>query len=311
MRKIIVITVSFLLVLFSVGCKKTDTKMDITVFVSILPQKYFVEKIAGDRVAVEVLVSPGKNPATYEPTPQQVTDLGSAKALFTIGVPFENAFLPKIQGILKSLKIVDTSSGIKKRMLEAHSHEGEEHHDEEGSMDSDEDDHDHGIPDPHIWLSPSLVKIQAKNIYDALIELDPSGKTDYLKGYESLISELDEVISELQKSLKPFAGSTLFVFHPAFGYFADEFGLKQVAIETGGKEAAPAKLTEIIEHAQKEGVKIIFVQPEFSQESAKKIAQAIGGTVVMLNPLYPDYINNLKSISTEIEKAYRQVKIEQ
>ncbi len=291
MRKLSVIIFSLLLVMFTIGCKKTETTQNISVFVSILPQKYFIEKIAGDRIKAKVLVSPGKNPATYEPTPQQVTDLGNAKALFTIGVPFENAFLPKIQGTLKSLRIFDTSNGITKRMLESHSHEGEEEH--------------HGTLDPHIWLSPSLVKIQAKNIYNALIEIDPSGKSDYKNGYESFIHELDELITDLQKTLKPFAGSTLFVFHPAFGYFADEFGLKQIAIETGGKEPSSQKLTEIIEYAQKEKVKIIFVQPEFSQESAKNIAKAISGTVIMLNPLDPDYINNLKSISTEIKKAYR------
>ena len=281
MRKVLFIVVSIFIVVFAMVGKTTDSKQDIKVFVSILPQKYFVEKIAGNRLIVEVLVSPGKSPATYEPTPQQVTDLGNAKALFTIGVPFENAFLPKIHGTLKSLKIVDTSGSIKKRMLEPET------------------------LDPHIWLSPSLVKIQAKNIYNALIEINPSGKSDYKKGYESLIKELDELTALLQKTLKPYAGSTLFVFHPAFGYFADEFGLNQVAIETGGKEPTPQKLTEIIEYAQKKGVKIIFVQPEFSQESAKKIAQAIGGTVIMLNPLNPDYINNLKSISTEIEKAFK------
>ena len=281
MRKVLFIVVSIFIVVFAMVGKTTDSKQDIKVFVSILPQKYFVEKIAGNRLIVEVLVSPGKSPATYEPTPQQVTDLGNAKALFTIGVPFENAFLPEIHGTLKSLKIVDTSGSIKKRMLEPET------------------------LDPHIWLSPSLVKIQAKNIYNALIEINPSGKSDYKKGYESLIKELDELTALLQKTLKPYAGSTLFVFHPAFGYFADEFGLNQVAIETGGKEPTPQKLTEIIEYAQKKGVKIIFVQPEFSQESAKKIAQAIGGTVIMLNPLNPDYINNLKSISTEIEKAFK------
>ncbi|MCG8572423.1 MAG: zinc ABC transporter substrate-binding protein [Spirochaetes bacterium] len=326
MRKVIIIVISFLLLLSIVGCKKTDTKQDITVFVSILPQKYFVEKIAGDRINVEVLVSPGKSPATYEPKPQQITDLGNAKALFTIGVPFEKAFLPKIQDTLKHLKIVDTSIGINKRMMEAHSHDHDdehhddehhedehhedehhedEHHEDEHHEDEHHEDEHHEVPDPHIWLSPSLVKIQAKNIYDALMEIDPSGKSDFKKGYDSFIMELDELKEELEKTLKPYAGSTLFVFHPAFGYFTDEFGLKQVAIETGGKEPAPAKLTEIIEHAQKEGVKIIFVQPEFSQESAKKIAQAIGGTVVLLNPLNPDYINNLKSISTEVAKAFK------
>lgn len=295
MRKITVITLSLLMIVLTMGCKKTNIKQNLTVFVSILPQKYFVEKIAGERVNVEVLVPPGKDPATYEPSPQQITGLGGAKALFSIGVPFEKAFLPKISNTLNQLKIVDTSVGIDKLMIEAHSHDDEEEHHEDELE----------VPDPHVWLSPSLVKIQAKNIYDALIELDHSGKSDYKKGYDSFIIELDELKTKLGKTLKPFSGSTLFVFHPAFGYFADEFGLVQVAIETGGKEPAPAKLTEIIEYAKKEKVKIIFVQPEFSQKSAKTIAQAIGGSVVMLSPLNPDYINNLKSISTEVAKAYK------
>jgi len=166
MRKVLLFSISFLIMLLVTGCKKTDTKQDNTVFVSILPQKYFVEKIAGDRLKVEVLVTPGKSPETYEPTPQQVISLGNAKALFTIGVPFENAFLPKIQATIKSLKIVDTSFGIKKRILEKETKA------------------------PHIWLSPSLVKIQAENIYNALIEIDPDGKSNYTKGYQCILDEL-------------------------------------------------------------------------------------------------------------------------
>ena len=297
MKKIFIISICFLFLLTIFGCKKTDTGKDFTVFVSILPQKYFVEKIAGERLKVEVLVSPGKSPHSYEPTPQQVISLGGAKALFTIGVPFEKAFLPKIKNTIKSIKIVDTSFGINKRVLELHSHD-DDHEGEE------EDEHEIGTPDPHIWLSPSLAKIMAKNIYKALIEIDPNGEAEYSKAYKSLIEELDDLISLLSETLKPFEGSILFVYHPAFGYFADEFGLKQVTIEIGGKEPSPAKLTEIIDRAQKNGVKVIFVQPEFSQESAKKIAYSINGAVVILNPLSPDYINNLKIISQEIKTAF-------
>jgi len=218
-------------------------------------------------------------------------------------------------------------------VLESHSHEEEDHdnhgHEKHEGYEGHEKHKDHKctgkhkhghhkkhkdkhveetknrVLDPHIWLSPSLVKIQVKNIYDALVIIDPSGKIEYKKGYEAFIKELDELSIELKTKLKPFAGSTLFVFHPTFGYFADEFGLKQVAIETGGKETTPANLAEIIEYAQNEKVKNIFVQPEFSQESAKKIAQSIKGSVVVLNPLNPDYINNLKQIATKIEKAYK------
>ncbi|MBN2041523.1 MAG: zinc ABC transporter substrate-binding protein [Spirochaetes bacterium] len=273
--------------------KPAEDKKTLNVFTSILPQQYFAKKIGGDRINVDVLVGPGKNPATYEPLPDQVIALSKADILFTIGVPFEQAFLPKIRDSLKTLTIIDTSKGVKKRMLESHYHEGEDNH------------HSHiSVPDPHIWLSPSLVKIQASNIYRALSAKDSEGEPLYKKNYDVFIHELDAVNMELRKIMAPFKGMTLFVFHPSFGYFADEYGLKQVAIETGGKEPAPSVLEEIINHAKKQNVKIIFMQPEFSQRSGKAIAEAINGTVIILNPLNPDYINNLKNIASEIKKAY-------
>ncbi len=268
----------------------------ITVFTSILPQSYFVEQIGGNRVNVEVLVGPGKSPATYEPSPQQVQQLSSAAILFTIGVPFENGFLPTIRATLKDLEIVDTSTGIKKRQIDGHRHE-DDHHDEE--------DHEHeaGALDPHIWLSPRLAQIQAKSIYDALVRLDPAGENQYSQGYEALIRDLKELDSELTAALEPYRGSIILVYHPAFGYFADDYGLTQIAIETGGKEPSPAQLEKIINEAVEEGVKIIFVQPEFSIESANAIAAAINGTVVTLAPLNPDYIENLGKISSEVKRA--------
>lgn len=300
-----------LLLVFSSGCKqKAETSQAtsaITVFTSILPQKYFVERIAGDRVHVEVLVGPGKEPATYEPTPQQVISLGDAKILFTIGVPFEKGFLPNIRKTLPSLNIVDTSQGITKRTLEAHHHHGEEEHgDEDHEEHAHDEDEEHGkILDPHVWLSPELVKTQAKNIYNALVEIDAQGKDQYEANYKNFVKDLDDLQAELKKSFTPYKGETFFVFHPAFGYLADEFGLKQEAIETGGKEPAPSVLQEIIEEAQEDKVKIVFVQEEFSQTSAKKVAEAIGGVVVSINPLNPDYINNIKHMSQEIQKAFQ------
>ena len=267
----------------------------IKVYTSILPQKYFVERVGGEKVEVRVLVGPGKSPATYEPAPQQVLELGSSDVLFTIGVPFEKSFLPTIDETLPSLRIADTSAGVQRRHLEAHDHE-----------DDHEDDHEHeeGIIDPHIWLAPSLVKIQAENIYRVLAELDPDSMQYYRDNYNDFISDLDEIHAELSEAFKPLQGNTIYVYHPAFGYFADEFGIKQEAIETGGKEPSPAVLEEIIEHAREENVRVIFVQPEFSKDSANAIAEAIGGTVVMLNPLNPDYLNNLRDIATDVKKAF-------
>lgn len=234
-----------------------------------------------------------------------MVQLGSADVFFTIGVPFERAFLPRVEASLGSLKIVHTEEGIVRRQIdehhhededdELHEHEAEEHH---------EDDHEHEGNDPHIWLSPVLAKVQARNIHAALVELDPEGRDVYDEGLEELIAELDDLDNKIKKELEPYKGRIFFIYHPALGYFADEYNLEQIAIETGGKEPSAAALGEIIEHAKEEGVKIIFVQPEFSIESAGIIADAIDGNVVTLNTLNPDYINNLSEISAKIRQSY-------
>lgn len=265
----------------------------ITVFTSILPQKYFVERIAGDRVKINVLVGPGKNPATYEPAPSQVVALSQADLFFTVGVPFEQAFIGNIESSLPELNIVDTSTGIVKRDIVDHDNGKEKDHLESV------------LKDPHIWMSPRLVKIQAATIFNALVKNDPDGKELYTIGYNSFIEDLNLVHDELKKVLEPLKGNMFFVFHPSFGYFADEYGLQQAAIETGGKEPGPSMLEKIIMQAREKNVKVIFVQPEFSQKSAQVIAEAIDGAVVILDPLHPDYINNLKRIAFEIEKVFK------
>lgn len=279
--------------------QKEEEKNGLNVFTSILPQRYFVETIGGDRVNCSVLVGAGSSPATYQPTPSQIVKLSTADILFTIGVPFEKAYLHKIVETLDSLEIVDTSTGITKRHMVAHTHDDDAHHDDEAHHD------DNVILDPHVWLSPVTAKIIAKNILDSLISTDPEGTSYYTERFEKLIVDLDAVTEEIHSMLAPFKGKILFVYHPAFGYFSDDFGLKQIAIETGGKEPTPSQLEDIIHEALEEDVKFIMVQPEFSKKSAKIIADSIDGTVTTLNPLNPDYINNLKFIASEIVKAYK------
>ncbi len=266
----------------------------LRIITSILPQEYFVKRIAGELAEVSALVGPGKSPATYEPKPGQVSNLSTADVLFTIGVPFEQAFLPKIKQSLKTLRFVDTAAGIEKRMLEEHEHDHEEaeEHEEEGT------------PDPHLWLSPLLVKQQAAIIRDTLMEIDPENNDLYQSGYQQFAGDLDRLHQEIKQLLAPYNGMTLLVFHPSFGYFADEYGLEQRAVEIGGKSPSPADLEKVITAAKEEGVQTVFVQPEFPQKSAEAVADAIGGTVVVLNPLHPDYIENLRTIAGRIDEAF-------
>jgi zinc transport system substrate-binding protein len=268
-----------------------------TVFTSILPQEYFVEQIGGGRVEVQALVTPGSSPATYEPTPRQMASLSEAKIFFRIGVPFENAFVPKIEEATVGLRIVDTRVGITLREMKAHHHH---------KGDPEKTNHYEEGTDPHIWLSPRLVKIQARTITDALIEVDPTGQATYENNLAAFIQKLDVLDAHLIEALAPVKGKTLMVFHPAWGYFADAYGLEQEPIEVEGKEPSGQQLARMIELAKDEGVRIIFVQPQFSKRSAMRIAEAIGGAVVPINPLARDYLNNLERVATAVREALQK-----
>ncbi len=281
----------------------------LLVFVSILPQKYFTERIAGDRADVRVLVGPGQSPATYDPTPRQMADLSKALVFFRIGVPFETSLIPKIAGSHKNLMIVDTRTGIELReMHEEHdSNEKSGHAAHDGQTEHDapnEEHHDHeGEPDPHIWLDPILVKTQARTIAQALIKLDPEGEAAYRENLNDFLTDLDKLHGELSETLAPLKGQTIFVFHPAYGYFTDRYGLKQEAVETGGKQPSAKRLAALIEKAKRANVRVIFVQPQFDKANAETIAAAIDGAVIPLNPLAEDYISNLRDMARKIKAA--------
>jgi len=249
----------------------------ITIFTSILPQEYFAERIGGDRVEVQALVTPGSSPATYEPTPRQMATLSEAKLFFRIGVPFENAFVPKIEGATEGLRIINTRAGITLR----------------GN-------------DPHIWLSPRLVKVQARTIAEALIEADPTGKGTYEENLAAFLKDLDALDTDLAEALAPVKGKTFMVFHPAWGYLADAYGLRQEPIEFEGKEPSGQQLARMIEKARDEGVRVIFVQPQFDMGSAERIAEAIGGVVVPIDPLARDYVGNLQRVAATIREALQK-----
>ncbi|MBU3953455.1 MAG: zinc ABC transporter substrate-binding protein [Proteobacteria bacterium] len=274
-------------------------KHPILVFVSILPQKYFVERIAGDAAVVNVLVKPGKSPATYSPTPDQIKDLTSSDIYFRIGVPFENGILHKIMEISEKIQIVDTRKGILLRTMTSHDHEDQDHEDH-GPKTGEQD---HTGKDPHIWMSPLLVIEQAKTMAAALISADPDSKTFYEQNLTAFIKDLDALHKRLETRLAPFKGENIFVFHPVFGYFTDAYGLNQVAIETMGKAPRGKELSAIIKKVKSEKTRIIFVQPQFDRNAAHKIAAAIKGSVVSIDPLAFDYLSNMDAIARILESS--------
>lgn len=270
----------------------------LPVTVTILPQKYLVDRIGGTRVSVQVLVPPGKSHETYEPTPRQVADLAQGKIFFRIGLPLENALLPKLQRASGAVTVVDMGQGIARRYLEKENAAFEAAHDHAAPTAA-------GSPDPHFWLSPVLAQREAATVLSALVAQDPAGKAYYEKHYQALIGDLQDLHAYLSRVLAPLRGSVLFVYHPAYGYFADAYGLRQLAVEIEGKEPEPRQLTRFIKLAKQHRVRVIFVQPQFSQKAARMLAETVGAAVVSLDPVPYDYIQSLKTMGSEIERSLK------
>jgi len=269
----------------------------IKVTVSILPQKYFVERIGGDRVEVSVMVLPGANPATYEPKPRQMVGLTESRLYFAIGVPFETVWLHKFAHAHPSMKIVPTEAGIEKiPMKTPHRHPGDEN--AGGPVDETE------VRDPHIWLSPPLVMIQARNILDALLKADPENRAAYEANYKQFITELvdlDLKITRLFADGSP--GRRFMVYHPAWGYFARAYGLVQIPVESEGKAPTPKALRKLIDEARHDGIRAVFVQPQFSTKNAETIARAIEGRVIAADPLALDWEKNLLQVAEQFKST--------
>jgi len=270
-------------------------KGPLKVFVSIVPQKYFVEKLSGDLTDVSVMVQPGASPEFYEPKPRQMTALAQAGIYFAIGVPFEDVWLKRIEAANRQMLVVKTQEGIKKIPMATH-------------FDAKEDarrglGHDHGVLDPHVWLSPPLVIIQAGNILKGLQKRDPNHASLYEAHYKIFIKEIATLDSEIKEIFRGKEGNRFMVFHPAWGYFARAYGLEQIPVEIEGKAPKAAQLHDLIVTAQKHGVKAIVSQPESSSRSAEVIARAIGGKVVLVSPLAPEWEKNLKEVAVKLKEA--------
>ncbi|MFH1416668.1 MAG: zinc ABC transporter substrate-binding protein [Planctomycetota bacterium] len=296
----------------ALGCRPSaapnETLGKTPVTVSISPQAYFVSRVGGEHVDVQVLVRAGQSPHTYEPTPKQMARLARSRIYFRVGVQFEEQLFARMGGTFANLEVVDTRQGIKLRSMSGA--QQCQHDDRDGHDHAHDDDSAaagaEGTPDPHTWLSPKLAKIQARTICSALKRIDPAHGDEFDRNLRAFEKDLDAVDAEIGELLRPLEGQSFFVFHPAFGYFGDAFGLEQIAVETGGQEPGPKQLAALIDHAKKAGVRLIFVQRQFSSGSAEAVAEAIGGAVVPLDPLAEDYIANLRDMARHIAKGLRQ-----
>lgn len=260
----------------------------LRVAVSVLPHAWLVEEVGGDGVEVLTLVTPGQSPETYQPSDAQVSRVLRAGVLFRAGVPMEQGSWFQALTASGRVKVVDLRQGVPLRRMAAH-----------GGVEA----HTAGGEDPHIWLSPRLLMIQARTVAATLAELDPAHRRRYEANRDRLEAELAELDRLLREELRSLAGTAFFVFHPAWGYFADEYGLTQVAIESEGKEPADQELTRLQRRARELGIRVIFVQPQIPGKSAQAVARAVGARLERLDPLARDVPANLRAAARRLVAA--------
>lgn len=291
--------VTAILVLVFLGCSGQGDLRDtgrLSVLVSVVPQKYFVKKIAGDLAEVTVLIPPGASPTTYEISPSDMRRVNRADVWFTIGLQREVTWIPEFSSLNHRLKIVSTIDDVTRLPIGRYSipeeHTGSGNH-----------DHDHSGVDPHVWLSPELVSIQARAICTNLIELDPVNRGIYSENLTLFLEEISDLQIRIHESIDSFQGESFMVFHPAWGYFADEFSLIQVPIEISGSEPSPSELAQLIDYGRNSSVKVVFVSPQFSETSAETIADELEASVAFIDPLALNWAENLVMVSDQIASA--------
>lgn len=291
MTRLIGIALFIVIICISAGCITYDDQGAgdrIPVAVTIPPMKEMVEAIGQDRVSVTIVVPPGSEPHTFEPTPGQITTISGSKVFFRIGeglLPFEDRLVGRLSSLNPDLVFVDLSEGIE-RIRE-------------------EESGDHGGYDPHIWLSLQSGSQMAKSIASALIAIDPAGEATYQKNLHTYLSSIEETDKKVREGLKELRIRRFIVTHDAWGYFAREYHLEQIAVHVGGKEPTAREIQEIIMLAREDQIRVVFVEPQFSKKSAEVIAEEIGGVVVEIDPLAEAYLKNFIHIAEEIERAMR------
>ncbi|SDD82570.1 metal ABC transporter solute-binding protein, Zn/Mn family [Desulfuromonas thiophila] len=284
----------FLLVLL-VSLPSSLLAAPLKLLVSVAPQQYLLQQLVDETAQIRVLIGPGQSPATFDPTPQQMAQIVDSDLLFSIGVPFERIWLPRLRQNAPGLQLIDCLQGLPLRQLAAHHHPGEE--------DTATHHHQADERDPHVWLDPLLCSQIAVTLCQALQQHDPAQAPLYAERLSRLQQQLLALHEEISAELAGLSSRRFMVFHPAWGYFAARYGLEQVAIEQAGKEPGGAHLARLIQQARAENIGVIFVQQQFSQRAATTLARQIGARVVPLDPLSADLPAMLRATATALKQA--------
>ncbi len=268
----------------------------LNVIVTIPPQAFLVKSIAGKRTNVTSMVPEDGSPHTSSLTPEKIKKIRKADIYFRVGtpLPFEENNLPVFREENPDLIVVNTSRGMNLKSLDEHY----------GESAADHGNGNNKAIDNHVWLSPPNLKVMAKNVFNSLSELDPSSEQYYDKNLEELLKQISEIDNRLSRILGDFTGRNFLVYHPAWGYFGDEFKLHQVAVQEKGDKPGPMRVREIASFAKEHGLHKIIASSQFSPSTARMVARTFGGSVATINPLKRDILNELVRLAKEITEGY-------
>lgn len=258
----------------------------ISLLVSVPPLQYLAEQVGGEAVTVESIVPPGHNPVNYDPTPKQLQRFANADIYIRSGMPFEQAWMPRLKALNPGMLIVDARNNLPVISAAEHVH---------SAVTQD--------LDPHVWTSPLNAIVISRNILHTLLKVAPQHEQLFRLNQQQLQQHLEKLHHSIEEQLRPFVGDTFLVFHPAWGYFAKTYGLQQVAIEYQGKEPGPKQLVSVIETARQQQIAFLLVQQQFSGNTAKVVAAELGVELIRTDPLAYDLSDSLQQIATAIAGA--------
>ena len=286
--------ISFILLvaftLFSCNNFKQTTESKPEISVSILPQEYFVSKIAGDHFKINVMIPSGASPATYEPTPAQLASISRTDLYLKIGYTgFEMAWMERLAASNADMRIINLSEGVELIM-------------EKAVHDNQHREHKHGGVNPHTWLSPVCVKIIAQNIYKALSETYPEMEQEFSLNLDKFKTELDSLDAYISKTLNGLQSRAFFSYHPSLSYFSRDYGLEQYSLELGGKTPSAAHMKYLIDTGKKKNIRIVFLQMQFDQKNANVLADEIDAKIIQINPLALEWYEQMLLITDKLKQ---------
>lgn len=295
-KSILVFSIALSVLFVFTGCqnkKKTESRNNPTISVSILPQKYLIDRLTDSTIEVNVMVPPGTSPEMYEPSPVQMKSIANSLVYFAVGpLEFENTILPRIKELNPNIRFVTQSDGI--NLMEGHKHHG-----------IMEDDSHHTCYDPHIWTSSLEYKQMAGEAFKVLCELFPDKESQFKLNLSKINSDIDSLDIYIKEVVASAQTKNFIIFHPALSYFARDYGLNQIAIEEEGKNPSAQKLGDLVKLAKAEGLKSVFIQLQFDSHNAEILAGELDGNIVTIDPLGYDWLKNMYDITDKLAIALR------